>query len=45
MTETEALMNIEEIKKVFARRLRYMDLKQWELYGPASQDLQGVLVL
>ncbi|WP_028007464.1 nuclear transport factor 2 family protein [Solimonas flava] len=38
MTETEKLLAIEEIKQVFARRLRYMDCKQWDLYGSVHTE-------
>ncbi|MGH8444950.1 MAG: nuclear transport factor 2 family protein, partial [Solimonas sp.] len=38
MTETETLLALEEIKQVFARRLRYMDLKQWDLYGSVHTE-------
>lgn len=34
----EALLAIEEIKAVFARRLRVMDAKQWELYPGCHTD-------
>ncbi|MGF7121691.1 nuclear transport factor 2 family protein [Rhodococcus sp. TAF43] len=33
MTAAEQLLAIEEIKRVFAARLRIMDTKQWDLYG------------
>ncbi|CAN5367681.1 nuclear transport factor 2 family protein [soil metagenome] len=33
MTDLERLVAIEEIKSVFARRLRYMDSRQWHLYA------------
>ena len=32
MTEIERLLAIEEIKRLFARRLRAMDTKDWALY-------------
>jgi len=38
MDGTERLLAIEEIRQVFARRLRYMDLKQWELYGSVHTE-------
>jgi hypothetical protein len=33
MTDLEKLLAIEEIKTVFAKRVRYMDTKQWDLYA------------
>ncbi|WP_305093014.1 nuclear transport factor 2 family protein [Prescottella sp. R16] len=33
LSPVEQLLAIEEIKKVFAGRLRVMDTKQWDLYG------------
>lgn len=33
MTELERLIAIEAIKTLFARKLRYMDLKQWDDYA------------
>jgi hypothetical protein len=33
MTDIETLLAIEEIKTLFARRLRYMDTGQWHLYS------------
>ena len=38
MTELEKLLAIEEIKTVFAKRLRYMDMKQWDLYGSVHTE-------
>jgi len=38
MNETEKLLAIEEIKKVFARRVRYMDMKQWDKYGSVHTE-------
>jgi hypothetical protein len=38
MDKIEQLLAIEEIKQVFARRLRYMDLKQWDLYGSVHTE-------
>jgi hypothetical protein len=38
MDGIERLLAIEEIRQVFARRLRYMDLKQWELYGSVHTE-------
>lgn len=33
MTQLDALLAIEEIKRVFAARLRVMDTRQWHLYA------------
>ena len=33
MTELERLIAIEAIRTLFARKLRYMDLKQWDDYA------------
>jgi hypothetical protein len=33
MTDVERLLAIEEIKRLFARRIRAMDTKDWVLYG------------
>lgn len=33
MTGAEKLLAIEEIKTLFARRIRFMDTKQWHLYA------------
>lgn len=33
MTDLERLVAIEEIKTLFARRIRYMDTRQWHLYA------------
>lgn len=33
MTDVETLLAIEEIRTLFARRIRYMDTKQWHLYA------------
>src|SRR3546814_19646131 len=33
MDGVERLLAIEEIKTLFARRLRYMDLGKWDRYG------------
>ena len=38
MTDLERLLATEEIKTVFARRLRYMDEKQWRLYAALHTD-------
>jgi hypothetical protein len=38
MTDLERLLAIEEIKAVFARRLRYMDEKTWHLYAGLHTD-------
>lgn len=32
MTDIERLIAIEDIRTLFARRLRYMDQRQWHLY-------------
>ena len=32
MTDAERLLAIEEIKRLFARRIRAMDTKDWALY-------------
>lgn len=32
MTAAEQLLAVEEIKRLFAARLRVMDTKQWDLY-------------
>ena len=34
----EQLLAIEQIKKVFAARLRIMDTKQWDLYGSVHTE-------
>jgi hypothetical protein len=33
VTDLQKLLQIEEIKTLFARRLRYMDTRQWHLYA------------
>ncbi len=38
MTAAEQVLAIEEIKRVFAMRLRVMDTKQWDLYGPLHTE-------
>lgn len=38
LSPAEQLLAIEEIKRLFARRLRIMDTKQWELYGSVHTD-------
>jgi hypothetical protein len=38
MNDIEKLLAIEEIKKLFARRVRYLDLKQWDLYGSVHTE-------
>lgn len=38
MTDLERLLAIEEIKTLFARRLRYMDEKIWHLYAGLHTD-------
>ena len=37
-TAAEQVLAIEEIKRVFAMRLRVMDTKQWDLYGTVHTD-------
>jgi len=34
----DMLLAIEQIKTVFARRIRYMDMKQWDMYGGVHTD-------
>ena len=34
----EQLLAVEEIKRLFATRLRVMDTKQWDLYGTVHTD-------
>jgi hypothetical protein len=34
----ETLLAIEAIKSVFARRIRYMDTRQWDLYGSVHTE-------
>jgi hypothetical protein len=48
MTDTERLLAIEEIKRLFARRIRAMDIKDWVLYdtchaADATLDSFGTL--
>jgi hypothetical protein len=38
MTEVEKLLAIEEIKQVFARRVRALDMKLWDLYANCHTD-------
>ncbi len=38
MTAAEQVLALEEIKRVFAMRLRVMDTKQWDLYGPLHTE-------
>lgn len=38
MNDVEKLLAIEEIKTVFARRVRYLDTKQWDLYGTVHTE-------
>ncbi|MGO4202649.1 nuclear transport factor 2 family protein [Rhodococcus sp. TAF43] len=38
LAAAEQLLAIEEIKRVFAARLRIMDTKQWDLYGTFHTD-------
>lgn len=38
MDNIEALHSVEEIKKLFASRIRYMDLKQWDMYGSVHTE-------
>ena len=38
MTELEQLIAIEAIKGTHAKKLRYMDLKQWDLYASVHAD-------
>src|SRR3546814_10866696 len=37
MDGVERLLAIEEIKTLFARRLRYMDLGKWDRYGRSEE--------
>ncbi|MCL2534815.1 MAG: nuclear transport factor 2 family protein [Nocardiaceae bacterium] len=38
LSPAEQLLAIEEIKKVFSARLRVMDTKQWDQYGPLHTE-------
>ncbi|MDH6676950.1 hypothetical protein M2284_001148 [Rhodococcus sp. LBL1] len=38
LSPEEQLLAIEEIKRLFAARLRVMDTKQWDRYGPLHTD-------
>ena len=38
LTPAEQALAVEEIKQVFARRLRIMDTKQWGLYGSVHTE-------
>ena len=38
LSPEEQLLAIAEIERLFAARLRVMDTKQWELYGPLHTD-------
>ncbi|PTR24925.1 SnoaL-like protein [Rhodococcus sp. OK519] len=38
LSPAEQLLAVEEIKQVFARRLRIMDTKQWDLYGSVHTE-------
>lgn len=38
MTDIEQLVAIEAIRRVFAQRVRYLDTKQWDLYGTVHTE-------
>ena len=38
MTDIEKLLALEEIKVLFARRIRYMDLREWDKYGSCHTE-------
>ncbi|NKR52216.1 nuclear transport factor 2 family protein [Rhodococcus hoagii] len=38
LTPAEQALAVEEIERVFARRLRIMDTKQWDLYGSVHTE-------
>lgn len=38
MSDLQRLLDIEEIKVLFARRVRYLDQKQWDKYGSCHTE-------